>query len=465
MRITERGVGNIAFIIVLVLLIIAAAMAFMNSDKASEANIKREIAVKATADADEKVVAIEAAYRAVVEVMGLQDKLSISDGGEAPSRDDIRTKAQEWLAQQVASLVDAGTVEVNMPTFSIIEANLEIDRQPGGKAIIKWYSRSDAQKASDFRGFSAPLALRIKALAANFKKAIEDYERVKAEMDTRVATHNTTQKAADDAYAADSRKKQGLLDELTRTNSDVTDRASKLTQDVENLRAEVENQKTAYKKSTMLLNRELTALKNRVDNLVDRKALQVREDAPDGEVVGVGRTRGTVWINIGRNAKVTRGKKFKIWRVGKGGYRQDIAMIRVIRVDPTMSEARVIEQIATTRIAQGMNVSNPFFNPNEKLRVYIYGDLTNYDTDTARRRLAGAGVSVARYLDDRVRIIVLGEPRLTGEELDSDEDNAEATAVKRRVAREARLEKVMRKAESIGAIVVTERVLREFVNF
>ena len=28
-------------------------------------------------------------------------------------------------------------------------------------------------------------------------------------MDTRVATHNTTQKAADDAYAADSRKKNG----------------------------------------------------------------------------------------------------------------------------------------------------------------------------------------------------------------------------------------------------------------
>ena len=112
-----------------------------------------------------------------------------------------------------------------------------------------------------------------------------------------------------------------------------------------------------------------------------------------------------------------------------------------------------------------MNVSNPFFNPNEKLRVYIYGDLTNYDTDTARRRLAGSGVTVSRYLDDRVNIIVLGEPRLTGEELEGDEDNPAATATKRRVARDARLERVMRKAASIGAVVVTERVLREFVNF
>ena len=463
MRIPERGVGNRAFIIVLVLFIIAAAMAFMKGDEASEMRIKKESAEKATLGADQKAVAIEAAYRAVVEVVGLQDKLSIADG--TPTAEVIRQKAQDWLNQQTAALVAAGTVEVNMPTFHIIEANLQIERQPGGKVIIRWFNSSDADKVADFRGFAAPLPLRIKALADNFKKAIEEYERVYAEMNTETAGLKQAKTEADTAYAADARKKQGLLDELTRANSDVTDRASKLTQDVENLRAEMENQKTAYKKTTLIMGRELNAKDNALDNLRKRQVIEVKEDAPDGEVVGVGRARGTVWINIGRNSKVTRGTKFKIWRVGKGGYRQDIAMIRVIRVDPTMSEARVIEQIATTRIAQGMNVSNPFFNPNEKLRVYIYGDLTNYDTDTARRRLAGAGVSVARDLDDRVRIIVLGEPRLTGEELDSDEDNAEATAVKRRVAREARLEKVMRKAESIGAIVVTERVLREFVNF
>ena len=463
MRIPERGVGNMAFIIVLVLFIIAAAMAFMKGDEASEMRIKKESAEKATSDADQKAVAIEAAYRAVVEVVGLQDKLSIADG--TPTAEVIRQKAQDWLNQQTAALVAAGTVEVNMPTFHIIEANLQIERQPGGKVIIRWFNSADADKVADFRGFAAPLPLRIKALADNFKKAIEEYERVYAEMNTETAGLKQAKTEADTAYAADARKKQGLLDELTRANSDVTDRASKLTQDVENLRAEMENQKTTYKKSSMLMSRKLNANENRIKNLVDKKTLQVQEDAPDGEVLGVGQVRGTVWIDIGRNSKVTRGTKFKIWRVGKGGYRQDIAMIRVIRVDPDMSEARVIKQIATTRISQGMNVSNPFFNPNEKLRVYIYGDLTNYDTDTARRRLASAGVSVARYLDDRVRIIVLGEPRLTGEELDSDEDNAEATAVKRRVAREARLEKVMRKAESIGAIVVTERVLREFVNF
>ncbi|MCZ6786853.1 MAG: hypothetical protein O7E54_06770 [Planctomycetota bacterium] len=464
MRIPERGVGNMAFIIVLVLFIIAAAMAFMKGDEASEMRNKKESAEKATSDADQKAVAIEAAYRAVVEVVGLQDKLSIADG--TPTAEVIRQKAQDWLNQQTAALVAAGTVEVNMPTFHIIEANLQIERQPGGKVIIRWFNSADADKVADFRGFAAPLPLRIKALADNFKKAIEEYERVYAEMNTETAGLKQAKTEADTAYAADARKKQGLLDELTRANSDVTDRASKLTQDVENLRAEMENQKTAYKKATLIMGRELNAKDNALDNLRKQQVLEVKEDAPDGEVVGVGRARGTVWINIGRNSKVTRGTKFKIWRVGKGGYRQDIAMIRVIRVDPTMSEARVIKQIASSRpISQGMNVSNPFFNPNEKLRVYIYGDLTNYDTDTARRRLAGSGVTVSRYLDDRVNIIVLGEPRLTGEELEGDEDNPAATATKRRVARDARLERVMRKAASIGAVVVTERVLREFVNF
>jgi hypothetical protein len=353
-----------------------------------------------------------------------------------------------------------------MPSFAIIEANLQIERTPGGNAIIKWYNNSDAQNVQDVRGLTAPLPLRIKALADNFKKAIEEYERVYAKMNLEIASHKQAKTDADTAYAADARKKQGLLDELTRANSEVTDRSSKLTQDVENLRAEMENQKTEYSKATLIKDRQNNALENALKNLREKKILLTKEDPPDGEVLEVGQTRGTVWLNIGRNAKVTRGTKFKIWRVGKGGFRQDIAMVRVIRVDPSMSEARVIKQIdAGTRISRGMNFSNPFFNPNEKLRVYIYGDLTNYDTDTARRRLAGSGVSVSRYLDDTVTVIVLGAPRLTGEELDADEENAEATAVRRRVAREARLEKVMRKAESIGAVVVTERVLREFVNF
>ena len=48
MRYRERGVGNMAFIIVLVLLLIAAAMAFMKSDEVSE-NLK--LAQKATKSA------------------------------------------------------------------------------------------------------------------------------------------------------------------------------------------------------------------------------------------------------------------------------------------------------------------------------------------------------------------------------------------------------------------------------
>ena len=111
-----------------------------------------------------------------------------------------------------------------------------------------------------------------------------------------------------------------------------------------------------------------------------------------------------------------------------------------------------------------MNISNPFFDPHGKLRAYIFGDLKKYTTEVARRRLAAAGVSVARHLDDTVNIIVLGEPRVTIEDIE-DEEDAEAINRKRNLERSKRLDEVLEKARSINALVVSEAALQTFIDF
>ena len=116
-------------------------------------------------------------------------------------------------------------------------------------------------------------------------------------------------------------------------------------------------------------------------------------------------------------------------------------------------------------VAQGMNISNPFYDPHRTLKVYIYGDLKQYPTDVAKRRLAESNVIVARRLDDTVNVIVLGEPPVTVAEDIEDEAEAKQAEKQARVERDRRLKEVIEKARVIGAIVVTEDVLRTFIEY
>jgi hypothetical protein len=147
--------------------------------------------------------------------------------------------------------------------------------------------------------------------------------------------------------------------------------------------------------------------------------------------------------------------------------REDIAVVRVISVGETSSEARVVEQINTrVPVTKGMNVSNPFFDPKRPLKAYIYGDLRRYNTDVAARRLAAAGVHMSSKLDDTVNIIILGEPPVAIDE-EIPEDEAEAVAVETRKAmeRDKRLTEIMRVAIAIQALVVTEDALATFIDY
>ena len=99
------------------------------------------------------------------------------------------------------------------------------------------------------------------------------------------------------------------------------------------------------------------------------------------------------------------------------------------------------------------------------MTIHIFGSLTFGDAEVVIRQLQAAGANVSRYLDKGVDVIVLGEPPVSdGEDLD-DEEDPPAAAKARSMTRDAQLDRVLEKARSIGATVVTERVLRSFMDY
>jgi len=143
---------------------------------------------------------------------------------------------------------------------------------------------------------------------------------------------------------------------------------------IDGLETEISTVKQETERSKRTFEREIAALNNRIITEKELKAIALAEDPKDGEVLAVG-SRGTVHINLGRAHKVSAGTKFMVWRPGKGNVREDFAVVRVFKVDRTRCEARVIERKDPRPVTEGMNVSNPFYDPKGELTVYIYGEV------------------------------------------------------------------------------------------
>lgn len=467
MRMRERGIGNLPFIAVLVLFVIAVALWFMAKsevDSLKEANAKAN--QRATVS-DQQFVKMQDAYNALVDVVGIATPELGMTGETIPKREDIKKKVQAYLNKTVNDVVREGTVNLQTKNYQVPQGQNVIQTPAGEMTTVKLYGVAQSEDTITVRGLIDPLAMQF----AFAKKVIEENNRKFHEeteaYGTRVATLQEANAQIQSSYTSDLDEKQRQaetwrtsLDE-TRTNFDSV--TAKLDEETTGRASD----KDEAAKKLRLVERDLQAWTERALNEKQKKELALAEDPKDGEVIAVSKTLSTIWLNLGTRDKLIRGTKFTVWRPGKGNVREDVAVVRVINVSQTRSEANLVKLLnPRVPVTPEMNVSNPFFDPKQPLKAYIYGDLRRYPTDVAERRLAASGVVISRILDDTVNVIVLGEPSVAAEE-EMPEDEMEAAAAEKRQAmqRDQRLEEVRRVALSIGAIVVTEGVLATFIDY
>ena len=463
MHIRERGIGNLAFIAVLVLFIISLAMFFVTKD---EADTQKALARKWESEvrnADKKSNEWKSAYEAMREVVGIVSK-DLEGGDSIPQRDKIMSVIREEIFKKAEECQAASVVLLKTKTYNADEARGKILGEEGDNTRVQIFTNTISRDNGTVRAyldlFPAPLVNAKNVAEVNNQKNDASFVRQEANR----KEYETGRATAGNNYENNKNLLQNTIDSQKGELSNLRESLEAQSTKFDGMSTELETAKQTASKESRAFQLEKSALENRLANERIRKELALAEDPKDGSVLEVSKTRGTVWINLGRSKRLARGTKFKVWRSGKGNRRQNIAVIEVTRVDRLMAEATIIKSLSAFRVTKGMNISNPFYDPRGKLRAYIYGDLRTYKTDVARRRLAAAGVEVTRSLDDRVDIIILGEPPVSLDDVENEDDPGAADRL-RSMERSKRMEEILEKARSINALVVTEAALVTFVDF
>jgi hypothetical protein len=467
MRTRERGIGNLAFIAVLVLLVIAIAMFFV---KQSDADNWQALHKEQKAIADKSLETIQSAGKAYdkwVELAGL-DIPELSRGQDTYSDPVvIADKVTGWMMTQAGEIATKSQAKIKRGQWQVDTANNVVRvTETGDQTTIQLFNSGYVKETVTFAGFVAPLGEQYRWAAQAIEANNTKYEEESKGFQTRLAALQQQLTEAGTRFQADIASKAQLYDTEKSRASQFSDTVQADTQKIDNLNSQISTLKTEFEKATKSLTRENSALQNRI--IAEKKAMEIaeKEDPADGEVLVADARQGLVFLNRGRNFRVAPDMKFRVWRLGKGSVREHVAEVEVIESSDTKSTARVIK-LYNPRIpvSEGMNFSSPFYDPHKKLRIYIAGALRYYPSDLAKRRLAESGCSVSERLDDTVNVVVLGEPAVDlGEEATSPEEAA-ANEEKAKAMREARIREIRETARTLGAVVVTEDVLRTFIEY
>ncbi len=472
MRIRERGVGNMAFIAVLILFVVAAVLAFMWKDEGDSLRQKNAELRQDTGKLAEKLAKAGQAYDVLPAILGVPDLVqAVARNGDTYKKPaDIREACIAWLLKTRDALQTASTAIYVGRVWTASGDTLRKDGVADMKSL-QFYKNTMAGETASFSALIAPIAGAFttagKFITENNKESENQYVLAKA-----AAAETVSQAAkATQEHAAQVATIKAAQETADAQRTEFENGMTRLTADVDGLRGKEETLKATNIKVKRDMSREIRALKTGIINLKEKKILAREEDPKDGEIVGSNPRNRVCWINLGRVHKVRTGMIFTAWRAGKGNQRQDLAEIRVLKVDRRRSECSIVKIFnSSVPVGRGHNISNAFYSPTETLIVYISGSLRRYDTSTAARRLAASGVKISAVLDDRVQVIVLGEPDVSaasgGDEVDTDDPEAvKALKAKEDALRETRLNEVIEKARAIGAVVVTEGVLSTFIDW
>ncbi len=472
MRTRERGIGNMTFIAVLVLLVIAIAMFFVKQSAAEkfEGWWKAEkVKTSKAADIQEAAAKAYDEWNAMAG-LGIPELSRVRDAAgedKYPTPAEIREKVSTWFMTQVADITTSSQAKVKARQYQVDKGTNSVKvQETGDTTTITLFGSPFVKETITLAGFVAPLASQFRYAATAIEANNTGFETEYKTYQTQLASLQQRLTEAGTKFQGDVASKAQLYDtEKTRADQ-MKDAVDQSTTKIDALSAENSDLKTRFEKEMRTMGRDKQALLDRIRAEKTKMEIALKEDPKDGEVLVADAKQGLVFLNRGKNFRVATDMNFLVWRVGKGNVRENIAEIEVIDVADSSATARITKLInPRVPVSEGMSFSSPFYDPFKKLRVHIAGNLRYYPSDLAKRRLAESGCVVAERLDDTVDVVILGEPAVDlGADAASPEEAA-AAEEKAKAQRAARVRETMETAATLGAVVVTEEVLQTFIEY
>jgi hypothetical protein len=310
-----------------------------------------------------------------------------------------------------------------------------------------------ATELSNFQGLMLQFEMPLRALIADYK--------VNKETDVQtIATVRGQLKAANDEIAAQATRYQALVDtstgELAKKDTELgleRAKAAKNEQDARKAENDYEVLKKETKATTSKDKAEIAAMRARIESQKEGADLEIRRNEVDGTLLAVSNASETGTIDIGSNAKAYPGLKFLVSFVDRGGARQNIGEVQIIKVTgPNSSQVRIVS--AAQPLVSGHLLSNPLFSASRAIHIYPLG----WSPDVVQqRRLDEMNVIVDKAPSGATDYFVVPDEWKGGVTAPKEGEDPAAAATNP-------LDSAKQEALRFGATVITRRMLDTFLR-
>ncbi len=218
---------------------------------------------------------------------------------------------------------------------------------------------------------------------------------------------------------------KGRFDEFSKQLSDegnaFAEHIDTMTQDETKKREEAVAISRKYADEQMRTKNETARLEQELQHLQQREALVRDVTRTAGKIVFADRYAKYAYIDLGSDASLREGMKFVVYRLGKGGVRQDKGEVEVKHIYDDQTQVSITRQNAEyDPIIEGDLIENPFYAKDKPRVVVLIGNFNQrdfrYAADELKARIARTGA----IIEDKVTIHT--DYVIVGTEIDQEND-------------------------------------------
>jgi hypothetical protein len=461
MRNSERGGSQMPLVICIVLLLVAGFFAYHQYGYASDLEGKlntildaaKEPSAVAPPQAPEVIRLINFAKTTGAKQKGRLEEVVAVTGGTDDDNPDLVVSPTKLRnsTQKLLDALDKGTYVIEFDTERFIESpDGGIKAGAAGSKVTVNYGGT-----KDLRGAKPDMTNvmdYVVTLAMN--RMVADIKRYRTAYNDAVTAKDTAEASYKQALAGKDAEIKAKVEEMAALEGSKNQTIAELRRQVSDGETAKTTAEAEQKKVSETLTAENKMLKARLEEasgavqvLKSRRRDVEKDTSPDGSVLSVGERQDFAVIDIGRvNNNLLAGTNFDVYAIGKGGQEIPKGAIKVMKVDATSAECRVLEVFdALNPVSPGDKVRSYFYSPKETIHVAMVGRFQKMGKSDAARRLQSLGVVVDEKVTINTTYLIIGDKEAENQPI---EDTAE-----------------YKEAAKYGIPLITERELSKFTMY
>ncbi len=331
------------------------------------------------------------------------------------------------------------------------------------RKIVVSYFKPKADGYTNLENAIAVLPPVVQNLREELKSLVEANQATVRQLRTEVASREDTVNTLQANLSAEQQARTTEVGNLQTQLAQAQSEREQARQGETTARNDLARAREDFGTTVAAKDREIDARKEQARLFKEKRDLVIARDDPDGSILVVNPAMGTGTIDLGSAQKVFVGLKFTASDLDRGGNRVDRGQVMVTKVlGPNSSQIRIVSGSA----GAGFRLHNPFYQPNERIHVFLAGKMDKWPKELARARLEQMNVVVQDVLNGDTDYVIVPNSwtlakEAAAEGAGEDEDGGEEEGA----ALASPLDRILTQARSAGATVITESLLDAFLDY